>query len=127
MISKFSDPNRKSVTLWGDGTPMREFLYSDDLADACLFAMDHFDNAELINVGSGENVSIKNLASTISNIVGYKGSIEWDTSRPNGTPNRPLDYSKISNIGWKPKHSLSEGLEKTYNYFINNQNNCNYK
>jgi GDP-L-fucose synthase len=63
----------------------------------------------------------------ISNIIGYKGSIEWDTSRPNGTPNRPLDYSKISNIGWKPKHSLSEGLEKTYNYFINNQNNCNYK
>ncbi len=127
MISKFSDPNRNSVTLWGDGTPMREFLYSDDLADACLFAMDHFNNAELINVGSGENVSIKNLAYTISNIVGYKGNIEWDTSRPNGTPNRPLDYFKISNIGWKPKHSLSEGLEKTYNYFINNLNNCNYK
>jgi len=122
MISKFSDPNRNSVTLWGDGTPMREFLYSDDLADACLFAMDHFNNAELINVGSGENVSIKNLAYAISNIVGYKGSIEWDISRPNGTPNRPLDYSKISKIGWKPKHSLSEGLEKTYNYFINNLN-----
>jgi GDP-L-fucose synthase len=127
MISKFSDPNRKSVTLWGDGTPMREFLYSDDLADACLFAMDHFDNAELINVGSGENVSIKSLAHTISNIIGYKGTIKWDTSRPNGTPNRPLDYSKISEIGWKPKHSLSEGLEKTYNYFINNPDNCNYK
>jgi GDP-L-fucose synthase len=127
MITKFSDPNRKSITLWGDGTPMREFLYSDDLADACLFAMDHFDNAELINVGSGENVSIKSLAHTISNIVGYKGAIEWDTNRPNGTPNRPLDYSKISKIGWKPKHSLSEGLEKTYNYFINNPDNCNYK
>jgi GDP-L-fucose synthase len=122
MISKFSDPNRKSVTLWGDGTPMREFLYSDDLADACLFAMDHFDNAELINVGSGENVSIKSLAHTISNIIGYKGNIEWDTNRSNGTPNRPLDYSKISKIGWKPKYSLSEGLEKTYNYFINNPN-----
>ena len=127
MITKFSDPNRKSITLWGDGTPMREFLYSDDLADACLFAMDHFDNAELINVGSGENVSIKSLAHTISNIIGYKGAIEWDTNRPNGTPNRPLDYSKISKIGWKPKHSLSEGLEKTYNYFINNPDNCNYK
>jgi len=120
MITKFNSSNGKSVSFWGDGTPMREFLYSDDLADACLFAMDHFENAELINVGSGENVSINNLASIIANIVGYSGNIEWDTSRPNGTPNRPLDYSKMIELGWKPKHTLQQGLKKTYQWFIEN-------
>lgn len=120
MITKFNNSNGKFVTFWGDGTPMREFLYADDLADACLFAMDHFENAELINVGSGENISIKNLANTISGIVGYCGDIEWDTTKPNGTPNRPLNYSKLLELGWKPKHSLYEGLKKTYQWFIEN-------
>lgn len=120
MMTKFNQPNGKTVTFWGDGTPMREFLYADDLADACLFAMEHFENAELINVGSGENVSIENLARTIAGVVGYTGEIEWDTSRPNGTPNRPLDYSKITELGWKPKHNLHEGLKKTYRWFIEN-------
>jgi GDP-L-fucose synthase len=120
MITKFNNSNGKSVTFWGDGTPMREFLYADDLADACLFAMDHFENAELINVGSGENVSIKNLANIVAGVVGYHGDIEWDTSRPNGTPNRPLDYSKMTELGWKPKHSLHEGLKKTYQWFVEN-------
>ena len=120
MMTKFNSSNGKSVTFWGDGTPMREFLYADDLADACLFAMDHFENAELINVGSGENVSIKNLANIVAGVVGYHGDIEWDTSRPNGTPNRPLDYSKMTELGWKPKHSLYEGLKKTYQWFVEN-------
>ena len=120
MMKKFNDSNGKSVTFWGDGTPMREFLYADDLADACLFAMEHFENAELINVGSGENVTIQDLAKTIAGIVGYAGDIEWDTSRPNGTPNRPLDYSKMTELGWKPKHSLQQGLKKTYQWFIEN-------
>ena len=120
MITKFTKSNGKTVTFWGDGTPMREFLYSDDLADACLFAMDHFENAEVINVGSGENVSIKKLSSIVSNIVGYHGDIEWDTLKPNGTPNRPLDYSKIKQLGWKPKHTLYEGLKKTYLWFVEN-------
>lgn len=120
MITKFNNSNGKSVTFWGDGTPMREFLYSDDLADACLFAIDNFENAELINVGSGENISIKNLANLIASIVGYHGDIEWDTSRPNGTPNRPLDYSKMTELGWKPKHNLYEGLKKTHQWFIEN-------
>jgi GDP-L-fucose synthase len=120
MMQKFSNSDGKSVTFWGDGTPMREFLYADDLADACLFAMDHFENAELINVGSGENVTIENLAKTIAGIVGYTGDIEWDTTRPNGTPNRPLDYSKMTELGWKPNHSLYEGLKKTYQWFIEN-------
>lgn len=120
MIQKFNNSNGKNVTFWGDGTPMREFLYADDLADACLFAIEHFENAELINVGSGENVTIKNLANTIADIVGYVGDIEWDTSRPNGTPNRPLDYSKMTELGWKSKNSLYQGLKKTYQWFVEN-------
>ncbi len=120
MMTKFNNSNGKSVTFWGDGTPMREFLYSDDLADACLFAMEHFENAELINVGSGHNISIKELAETVAAVVGYAGEIGWDTSRPNGTPNRPLDYSKMTDLGWKPKHTLYDGLKKTYRWFIEN-------
>lgn len=120
MMKKFNDSDGKSVTFWGDGTPMREFLYADDLADACLFAMGHFENAELINVGSGENVTIQDLANTIAGIVRYTGDIEWDTTRPNGTPNRPLDYSKITEFGWKPKNSLLSGLIKTYQWFTEN-------
>ena len=120
MMKKFNDSDGKSVTFWGDGTPMREFLYADDLADACLFAMEHFENAELINIGSGENVTIQNLAETIAGIVGYAGDIEWDTTRPNGTPNRPLDYSKMTELGWKPNHNLHKGLKKTYQWFIEN-------
>lgn len=120
MITKFNNSNGKSVTFWGDGTPMREFLYADDLADACLFAMNHFENAELINVGSGENVSIESLANIVASVVGYHGDIGWDTSLPNGTPNRPLDYSKMTQLGWKPKHTLYEGLQKTYQWFVAN-------
>lgn len=120
MMTKFNSSNGKFVTFWGDGTPMREFLYADDLADACLFAMDNFENAELINVGSGENVSIKDLANIVAGVVGYHGDIGWDISHPNGTPNRPLDYSKMTELGWKPKHTLYEGLKKTYQWFIEN-------
>jgi GDP-L-fucose synthase len=117
MITKFNNSDGKTVIFWGDGTPMREFLYADDLADACLFAMDHFENAELVNVGSGENVSIRELAETVAAVVGYNGEIGWDSSRPNGTPNRPLDYSKMTQLGWRPKHSLLSGLVKTYRWF----------
>lgn len=120
MMTKFQHSGGKSVMFWGDGTPKREFLYSEDLADACLFAMDHFENAELINVGSGENVSIKELSNSVSSVVKYDGEIKWDTSRPNGTPNRPLDCSKMTKLGWKPKHTLSQGLQKTYDWFIEN-------
>ena len=120
MITKFNNSNGKTVTFWGDGTPMREFLYADDLADASLFAMNHFENAELINVGSGENISIQNLANIVASVVGYTGEIEWDTTRPNGTPNRPLDCSKMTELGWIPKHKLYDGLKKTYRWFIEN-------
>ena len=118
MITKFNGSDGKNVTFWGDGSARREFLYSEDLADACLFAMDKFENAELINVGSGENVSIKELASKVAAVVNYGGEISWDTSRPNGTPNRPLDTSKITELGWNPKHTLSEGLRKTYDWYV---------
>lgn len=120
MITKFQNSGGKSVMFWGDGTPKREFLYSEDLADACLFAMNHFENAELINVGSGENVTIKELSNSVASVVKYNGEIKWDTSRPNGTPNRPLDCSKMTKLGWKPKHTLSQGLQKTYDWFIEN-------
>ena len=118
MIRKFEDSMGSEVTFWGDGSPKREFLYSEDLADACVFAIDKFENGELINVGSGENISIKDLANKVASVVRYNGEIGWDTSRPNGTPNRPLDNSKITDLGWKPKHTLSEGLRKTYKWYV---------
>tara|TARA_A100001388_G_scaffold57824_1_gene39866 strand:- start:1963 stop:2340 length:378 start_codon:yes stop_codon:yes gene_type:complete len=116
-MTKFNNADTNVVTCWGDGTPTREFMYVDDLADACLFAVEHYDNAELINVGSGQDVSIFHLAHRLAQITGFKGSIEWDISRPNGTPKRPLDYSKITEKGWKPKYTLDEGLKKTYEWF----------
>ena len=117
MITKFQNSLGEKVTFWGDGSPKREFLYSEDLADACLFAIDRFEKGELINVGSGENVSIKDLANKVAGVVRFNGEIGWDTSRPNGTPNRPLDSSKIMDLGWKPKHTLSQGLLKTYEWY----------
>jgi len=120
LMTKFNNADSNVVTCWGDGTPMREFTYVDDLADACLFAVEHYDNAELINVGSGQDVSIFHLAHRVAQITGFKGSIEWDITRPNGTPKRPLDYSKITSKGWKPKYTLEEGLQKTYKWFTEN-------
>lgn len=113
LINKFHKSN-SPVICWGDGSPQREFLYVDDLVSACLFAMDNYENAELINVGSGEDISIKDLAEKIASVTGYEGEIEWDTTKPNGTPKRPLDYSKISSLGWKPEYTLQQGLLKTY-------------
>ena len=120
LMTKFSNAG-DVVTCWGDGTPMREFTYVDDLADACMFAVEHYDNAELINVGSGQDVSIFHLAHKIAALTGFKGKIEWDTSRPNGTPKRPLDYSKITAKGWKPKYDLDAGLAKAYEWFKENK------
>ena len=120
LMTKFSNAG-DVVTCWGDGTPMREFTYVDDLADACMFAVEHYDNAELINVGSGQDVSIFHLAHKIAALTGFKGKIEWDTSRPNGTPKRPLDYSKITAKGWKPKYDLDTGLAKAYEWFKDNK------
>lgn len=105
------------ITLWGDGSAMREFLHVDDLADACFTAMLKYDESEPINVGTGEDVTIKELANIISNVVGFTGGIEWDTSKPNGTPRKVLDVSKIKSLGWEPKISLKDGIKKTYEWY----------
>lgn len=101
-----------SVTLWGDGTPMREFLYSDDMADATVFCMLNYDEAGHVNVGSGVEISISELAHKVAEAVGYRGRILWDTSKPNGTPRKLMDSSKLFSMGWKPSVSLDEGIER---------------
>ena len=121
LMTKFNNATDDVVTCWGDGTPMREFTYVDDLADACMFAVEHYDHAELINVGSGQDISIFHLAHKIATLTGFTGKIEWDTNRPNGTPKRPLDYSKITAKGWKPKYDLDTGLAKAYEWFKENK------
>ena len=102
-----------SVTLWGSGSPLREFLHVDDLASATLFALENYDGEVALNVGSGEEVSIRQLAETIKNAVGFNGEIHWDNSRPDGTPRKFLDSSKLEELGWKPNLTLKEGLAKT--------------
>jgi len=131
MIRKFHDAKIKNevVKLWGDGTVKREFLHVDDLAEAIDFLIDNYDSDEAINIGVGNDLSILELANLISGIVGYKGSIKWDTSRPNGTPRKLLDTSKINSLGWRPKISLVEGVSTTYEWFLSeiNKNNSEIK
>jgi GDP-L-fucose synthase len=107
-----------SVTVWGSGSPRREFLYADDLADACVFALKRWSGAGPLNVGSGHAVTIAEFAQLVREVVGYKGTIEFDTSRPDGTPEKLLDSSKLMRLGWKPSIGLREGLEKTYAAFL---------
>lgn len=120
LINKFHRAKVEGlpVELWGDGSAMRELLYVDDVADACIFLMDNYDGDELINVGTGLDVTIKDLAKKIKSIVGYEGDIKWDTSKPNGMPRKVLDVSKINSLGWKHKFDLDNGLETTYNWYL---------
>lgn len=115
--------NQSTVELWGTGAPLREFLYIDDLADACIFLMNYYDSSEIINIGSGEEVSIKELAEKIKKIVGYNGQIIWDTLKPDGTPRKLLDVSKLHNLGWRHKVNLEEGIRRTYAWFSENYAN----
>ena len=108
------------VTLWGDGSAMREFLYVDDLAEACYICMQNYDESEHINVGTGEDVTIKELAETISDIVGFNGGFNWDTSKPNGTPRKVLNVDKIKSLGWEPVINLRDGILKTYQWYLQN-------
>lgn len=110
-----------SVTLWGTGTPKREFLYVDDLAEACLHLMKTYNEPEIVNIGTGEDVTIKELAETIAEIVGYKGILEWDTTKPDGTPRKLLDVSKLHSLGFKHKTPLEEGIKKTYLWYTATQ------
>jgi GDP-L-fucose synthase len=123
LIRKFHEAKLKSdpsVTLWGTGSPRREFLHVDDLADACVFLMNHYDDSEIINVGYGEDIPIADLALLIKDIVGYVGRIEYDADKPDGTPRKLLDSSKLNSLGWKPKLFLEEGIRRTYEWYCEN-------
>lgn len=121
MIAKFDNALRRSeyweVKLWGDGSAMREFLHVDDLAEACYISMKEYNEEEHINVGTGEDVTIKQLTETIADVVGYDRHINWDTTKPNGTPRKVLNVDKIKSLGWEPKIGLREGIESTYNWY----------
>ena len=119
LIRKFHEAKDK-VTLWGDGSARREFLHVDDLAEACYTCMKNYDSSEPINVGTGEDITIKELAGIVSDVVGYPGQTTWDTSKPNGTPRKVLNIDKIKSLGWKPKISLKDGIKTTYNYYRSN-------
>ena len=124
LISKFDGSLEKSkhwvVKLWGDGSPKREFLHVDDLAEALVVCMDKYDSDDIINIGTGEDVTIKELAETIVDVVGYKNDYEWDTSKPNGTPRKVLNVDKMKSLGWEPKISLRDGIESTYAWYKEN-------
>jgi GDP-L-fucose synthase len=111
-----------SVTIWGSGRPRREFLFVDDLAAACIFLMEHYDDKEIVNIGTGEDITINELAEMIKKITGFNGSIEFDTTMPDGTPRKLLDVAKLHGLGWKHRTSLEEGIVKTYADFKNHHN-----
>lgn len=124
LIRKFHDAMTRGenrVVLWGTGSPLREFLHSDDLASACVFLLENYDDEIAINIGSGKDLTIKDLAGLIKNIIGFTGEIDWDTSKPDGTPRKLLDASRINSLGWVPTISLSEGIRSTYEWFGSNQ------
>lgn len=109
-----------SVTCWGDGSPLREFLYVDDLANLCVFLMNHYSGDETVNAGSGKELSIRTLAEMVARVVGYRGEIRWDTTKPNGTPRKLLDVSKAEALGWRYKTELEDGIRLAYEDFLNN-------
>jgi len=123
FIHRFHDARvtgAPSVTVWGTGSPRREFLHVDDLAEACLLLLQQYDSPETINVGLGDDMPIRELAETVASVVGYTGSLEWDTSKPDGMPRKLLDTSRINELGWKPQISLREGVASTYTWYLNN-------
>ena len=120
LIRKFHEAKingSETVELWGTGSPFREFLHVDDLADACVFLMNEYNENSFVNVGTGKEISIKDLSILVSNIVGYKGDIFWNTDKPDGTPRKLLDVSKISNLGWRYKIELEDGIRSVYNEY----------
>jgi GDP-L-fucose synthase len=123
LINKFHKAkmeNSPNVVMWGTGSAKRELLYVDDCADACVFLLEKYNDSKFINVGTGHDISIKDLALEIKNIVGYFGDIIWDTTKPDGMPRKVVDVSKINSLGWKANTSLTDGLMKTYNWYLNN-------
>ena len=126
MLRKFHEAkenNNSDVILWGSGTPMREFLFVDDMAEAVIYALENKLPEYLYNVGSGKDITIKELAETIQNVTGHEGNIVWDAEKPDGTPRKLMDVSKMKNIGWQYSTELTEGIEKTYTWFLENIEN----
>ena len=113
-----SDERSKSVTVWGSGSPRREFIYVEDLADAALFVMKHYDQSDIINIGVGKDISIRELAEMIKEIVGFEGDLRFDPSKPDGTPRKLLDVSRLESLGWQSMTSLREGIKKTYKWYV---------
>ena len=123
MIRKFHDARvsgRPSVTLWGTGSPFREFLHVDDLADACVFLMKNYRGNEIINIGTGKDIRISELAELVRGIVGFQGGIAWDPSRPDGTPRKLLDVGRLRALGWRPGIGLEDGIKDTYRWYLEN-------
>lgn len=124
LLRKFHEAkisNAPEVILWGTGSPRREFLHVDDLADACVFLMNTYDGDEIVNIGTGEDITIKDLATLMQNIVGFNGKITNDITKPDGTPRKLLDVSKLHSLGWKHKIPLEDGIQKTYQWFLENK------
>lgn len=121
LIRKFHEAREQgaeNVTIWGDGTPLREFLYADDLADACLYLMENYNDKQFVNVGCGEDLSIADLAGIVKRVVGFEGDLVFDTSKPNGTPRKLMDVSRLFATGWRPKVGLEEGIALAFQDFL---------
>lgn len=126
LIRRFHEAkvaNATEVPCWGTGSPLREFLYADDLADACFFLMNNFSGDQHVNVGSGEEVTIKELAETVAKVVGFEGELAWDTSKPDGTPRKLMDSGKLAAMGWKKQVEFEEGIRRAYEDFLNRYEN----
>jgi GDP-L-fucose synthase len=124
LIRKMHDAKTlgsQSVILWGTGTPKREFLHADDLGSACLFLLENYDGEVALNVGVGQDVSIAELAEIIGSIVGFEGNVAWDSSKPDGTPRKLLDVSRLTDLGWRPGINLEDGIRSTYEWYLNNR------
>lgn len=124
LIRKFHEAKVSGsphVVLWGTGTPRREFLHVDDMADACVFLMQTYDQPEIVNVGTGEDITIREAAELIADVVGFKGELVYDTTKPDGTPRKMLDVTRLHSLGWKARRPLREGVEETYNWYVTQQ------
>jgi GDP-L-fucose synthase len=124
LLRKFHEAKLKGdkeAVVWGTGAAKREFLHVDDLADACVFLMNNYDSGEIVNIGTGEDVSIKEIAEIIKDVVGFKGKIAWDKTKPDGTPRKLLDVTRLHNLGWKHKIDLAEGLKSYYQWYLKNK------
>ncbi|MGG7058151.1 GDP-L-fucose synthase [Clostridium tertium] len=123
LIRRFHEAkvnNAKEVVVWGSGTPLREFLYSEDMADACIYLMENYEGNDFFNIGTGKEITIKGLAELIKEVVGYEGEIVWDSTKPDGTPRKLLDVSRLEKAGWKYKMELKDGIREAYKWFIEN-------